>query len=93
MEMTSHNTLLTPHRDGAAIKYLSFALAFAAVAAAGTPALTATHHHHRAVQSLNGLHMYAGESFGQSGDVLGAMPMSESRAARHPRVQHEGHAL
>ena len=46
---------------------------------AGTRA--ATHHHHRAVQSLNGLHMYAGESFGQSGDVLGVTPMSESRAA------------
>jgi hypothetical protein len=82
MEMTSHNTLLTPRRDGAAIKYLPIALAFATLTIVGaTPAFAATHHrHHHAVQSLNGLHMYAGESLDRSGDVLGAMPMNESRA-------------
>jgi hypothetical protein len=87
MEMNSHETTLTPHRDGAAIKSLSFArtfsaaLAFAALVGAGTPALAATHHrHHRVVRTMNGLHMYAGESLDQHDPVLGAMPMSESRA-------------
>jgi hypothetical protein len=88
MEMISHNTTLTPRRDRAAIKNLplarsfSAALAVAALVAAGTPALAATrhHHHHRAAQSLNGLHMYVGESLDQHDPVLGAMPMSESRA-------------
>ncbi len=80
--MTSHNTTLTPRRDEAAIKYLPIALAFAALVTAGSaPDFATTHHHHRTVQSLQGLHMYAGESLGQSGDVLGAMPMTESRAA------------
>jgi hypothetical protein len=79
--MTSHNTMLTPRRDGAAIKHLPFALTLAALVTAGTPAVAATHHPHRAMQSLNGLHMYAGESLDQHDAVLGAMPMNESRAA------------
>jgi hypothetical protein len=84
MEMTSHNTTLTPHRDGAAIKYLPVALAVAALTIAGTAsAFAATHHHHhaRAVQSLNGLHMYAGEALDQHDQVLGETPMTEGRAA------------
>jgi hypothetical protein len=80
MEMTSHNTTLTPRRDGAAIKYLPITLALAALAIAGTPALAATHHQHRAAQSLSGLHMYAGQSLDRNDPVLGAMPMKESRA-------------
>jgi hypothetical protein len=88
MEMNSHDTTLTPRRDGTAIKNLalartfSAALALTALATAGTPALAAKrhHHHHVAAHSLNGLHMYAGESLGQNDPVLGAMPMSESRA-------------
>lgn len=86
MEMT-HNTTLTPRRDGAAITNLPFALtlsaalAVTALVATGTPALATTHHHHhRAAQSLHGLHMYAGESLDQHDQVLGAMPMTESRA-------------
>ena len=86
--MISHNTTLTPRRDGAANKNLPLARAFSAALAltalvtAGTPALAATHHHHHhvAARSLNGLHMYVGESLGQNDPVLGAMPMSESRA-------------
>jgi hypothetical protein len=84
MEMTSHNTTLTPRRDGAAIKYLPIALAFAGLVAVGSaPAFAATvhhHHHHVAARSLNGLHMYAGESLNRNDQVLGNMPMSESRA-------------
>jgi hypothetical protein len=89
MEMTSHNTLLTPRRDGAAVKYVPAALALAALTLAGTvPAAAATHHHHyhraaqshRAGQSFAGLHMYAGESLDGHDPVLGAMPMNESRA-------------
>ena len=88
MEMISHNTSLTPRRDGAAIKNLprtralTAALALAVLAAAATPTLAATRHHHyrHPAQSLNGLHMYAGESLDQHDQVLGAMPMSESRA-------------
>jgi hypothetical protein len=87
MEMISHNTTLTLRRDGAAITNLPFArtlsaaLAVTALVATGTPALATTHHHHhRAAQSLNGLRMYAGESLDQHDQVLGAMPMSESRA-------------
>ncbi len=80
--MTSYTTILTPRRDGAAIKYLPLALTLAALVTAGSvPALATTHHHHRTARSLRGLHMYAGEPLGQSGDVLGAMPMTESRAA------------
>jgi hypothetical protein len=79
--MTSHKTTLTPRRAGPAIKYFAIALGFTAFAIAGTPALAATHHHHRAAQSLNGLHMYAGEALDQHDQVLGAMPMNESRAA------------
>lgn len=85
--MISHTTTSTPRRDEAAItnlpfaRTLSVALAVAALVATGAPALAATHHHHhRAAQSLNGLHMYVGESLGQNDPVLGAMPMSESRA-------------
>jgi hypothetical protein len=84
MEMTSHNTTLTPRRDGAAIKYLPIALAVAALTMAGTAsAFAAAHHHHhaRVVQSLNGLHMYAGESLDQHDQVLGDTPTTESRAA------------
>jgi hypothetical protein len=81
MEMTSHNTTLSPRRDGAAIKYLPITFALAAFAITGTPALAATHHHHhRAAQSLGGLHMYAGESLNQHDPVLGAMPMNDARA-------------
>jgi hypothetical protein len=89
MEMISHNTMLTPRRDEAAIKNLplartfSAALALTALVTASTPALATTrhhHHHHVAARSLNGLNMYAGESLGQSDPVLGAMPMSEGRA-------------
>jgi hypothetical protein len=82
MEMTSHNTLLTPRRDGAAVKYLPAALAFATLTLAGTvPAAAATHHvHHHTARSLSGLHMYAGQSLDQHDPVLGAMPMNESRA-------------
>ena len=84
--MTSHDTLLTPRRDGAAIKYLPITLALAALAIATTPAsAAAVHHHHhvaqhRAGQSFAGLHMYAGESLDGRDPVLGAMPMNESRA-------------
>jgi hypothetical protein len=93
MEMISHNTTLTLRRDGAAITNLPFArtlsaaLAVTALVATGTPALATTHHHHhhRAAQSLNGLRMYAGESLDQHDQVLGAMPMSESRA----QVMHD----
>jgi hypothetical protein len=81
MEMTSHTTLLTPRRDGAAIKYLPITLALAALAIAGAPASAAVHHHHRHVaQSLAGLHMYAGQSLDQHDPVLGAMPMNDARA-------------
>jgi hypothetical protein len=83
MEMTSHWTTLTPRHAGAAIKYLPVALALTVLTIAGTaPAFAATHHRHvRAAQSLNGLHMYAGESLDQHDQVLGATAMSESRAA------------
>jgi hypothetical protein len=79
---TSHDTTLTLRRDGVAIKYLPAALALAAfVTIAGTPAMAATQHHHqRAAHSLSGLHMYAGESLAQHDQVLGEMPMNESRA-------------
>jgi hypothetical protein len=87
MEMISHNTILTPRRDEAAItnfpfaRTLSAALAVTALVATGTPALATTHHHHHhAAQSLHGLHMYAGESLDQHDQVLGAMPMTEARA-------------
>jgi len=82
MEMTSHNTLLTPRRDGAAVKYLPTALAITALMLAGTaPAAAATqHHYHRVAHSLSGLHMYAGQSLDQNDPVLGAMPMNEARA-------------
>lgn len=82
--MISHNTSLTPRQDGVAIKNLpralTAALALAALAAAATPTLAATHHHRHHVQSLNGLHMYAGKSLAQHDQVLGATPMSEERA-------------
>jgi hypothetical protein len=84
MEMTSHNTTLTPRRDGAAIKYLPIALAFAGLVTVGSvPAFAAstTHHHHRhvvAARSYNGLRMYAGESLG--GETSGGNQMTESRA-------------
>ncbi|MGA8322975.1 MAG: hypothetical protein WBE48_27905 [Xanthobacteraceae bacterium] len=81
-EMTLDNTLLTPRRDGAAVKYLPTALAITALMLAGTaPAAAATHHHHyhRVAQSLSGLHMYAGESLNERDPVLGAMPMNEPR--------------
>jgi hypothetical protein len=95
MEMTSHTTMLTPRRDGAAIKYLPIALAVAALTIAGTAsAFAATHHHHaRAVQSLNGLHMYAGEALDRHDQMLGATPMTENRAAAHSRLQRPGGAL
>jgi len=83
--MISHNTSLTPRRDGAAITNLpvargfSAAVALALLVSAGTPALAATRHHHRHVaQSYNGLRMYAGESLGQ--ETIGANQMTESRA-------------
>jgi hypothetical protein len=74
MEMISHNISFA--------RAFSAALALAALAAAGTPTLAATrhHHHHVTAQSVKGLHMYAGESLDQHDQVLGAMPMSESRA-------------
>jgi hypothetical protein len=82
MEMTSHKTTLTPRRAGAAIKYLPIALTLTVFTAAGAaPAFAATHHHHHAVQSLSGLHMYAGEALDQHDQMLGAMPMNENRAA------------
>jgi hypothetical protein len=84
--MISHNTSLTPRRDGAAITNLplartfSAALALALLVGAGTPALAVTQHHHRhvAAKSYNGLRMYAGESLG--GETVGANSMTESRA-------------
>jgi hypothetical protein len=81
--MTSHNTTLTPRRDGAAIKYLPAALVLASlVTVGGAPASAATqhHHHHAAARSLSGLHMYAGQALDEHDQVLGEMPMSESRA-------------
>lgn len=82
MHKISHNTTLTPRRNQAAIKYLPVAMALAAlVTVGGAPAIAATqHHHHRAARSLNGLHMYAGQALDQHDQVLGEMPMSESRA-------------
>ena len=88
MHKTSHDTTLTPRRNEAAIKYLSaakylpVAIALAAlVTVGGAPASAATqHHHHRAARSLSGLHMYAGQALDQRDQVLGEMPMSESRA-------------
>src|SRR5215469_18809323 len=81
MEMISHNTTLTPCRDAVAIKYLAITLALAALAIAGSPANAATrHHHHVTAHTINGLHMYAGEALGQHDQVLGEMPMNESRA-------------
>ena len=81
MHKTSHNTTLMPRRNGIAIKYLSAALTFAALATAGAaPAIAATQHHHHRAAHLNGLHMYAGESLAQHDQVLGEMPMNESRA-------------
>jgi hypothetical protein len=82
MEMTSHNTTLTPRRDGVAIKYLPAVCALAALVTIGSaPAIAATqHHHHRAAHSLSGLHMYAGQALDQHDAVLGEMPMNESRA-------------
>jgi hypothetical protein len=82
MEMTSHNTTLTPRRNGAAIKYLPVALALTAlVTVGGAPAIAATQHHHqRAAQSPHGLYMYAGRPLDQHDPVLGEMPMNESRA-------------
>jgi hypothetical protein len=78
---------LTPRSNEAAIKHLSAAkylpaaLAFAAlVTVGGAPANAATQHHHRAARSLSGLHMYAGQALDQHDQVLGEMPMSESRA-------------
>jgi len=88
MHKTSHNTTSTQRRNEAAIKdltaakYLAAALALAAlVTVGGAPAAAATqHHHHRAAQSLSGLHMYAGQPLDRHDQVLGEMPMNESRA-------------
>ncbi len=88
MHKISHNTSLTPRRNEAAIKSLpllrtlSATLALAAFTLAGTQAHAAPrhHHHHVAAPALNGLHMYASEALDQPDQVLGEMPMSESRA-------------
>jgi hypothetical protein len=90
MHKTSHNTTLTPRRIKypyaakylPAAKSLSAAIALAAlVTVCGAPAIAATqHHHHRAARALNGLHMYAGQALDRHDQVLGEMPMSESRA-------------